>query len=85
MALRDVVSGEILVVGGWLHWIILEVFSNLSNMMILFYTKPERQNFAFTLHISCIPWSEGLIHYVRSAIHASDQAKTSAFSAPDKR
>jgi len=30
----DVVQWEILVVGGWLDWMILEVFSNLGNSMI---------------------------------------------------
>ena len=29
------VSGEILVVGGWLDWMILEVFSNPGDSMIL--------------------------------------------------
>jgi len=30
----DVVQWEILVVGGWLDWMILEVFSNLGDSMI---------------------------------------------------
>ena len=34
VVLRDVVSGELLVVGGWLHWITLEVFSNLGDSVI---------------------------------------------------
>ena len=30
-------SGEILVVGGWLDWVILEVFSNIDDAMILWF------------------------------------------------
>jgi len=29
------VSGEMLVVGGWLHWMILEVFSNLGDSVVV--------------------------------------------------
>ena len=32
--LRDVVSGALLVVGGWLDWVILGVFSNLDDSML---------------------------------------------------
>ena len=35
VVLRDVVSWEILVIDGWLDWMILEVFSNLGDSMIL--------------------------------------------------
>ena len=34
IVLRDMVYWEILVVGGWLDWMILEVFSNLGDSMI---------------------------------------------------
>ena len=33
--LRDVVQWEILVIGDWLDWVILEVFSNLSDSVAL--------------------------------------------------
>ena len=32
-------SGEILVVGGWLDWMILEAFSNLGDFMMYFFQK----------------------------------------------
>ena len=35
VVLRDMVECEILVVGGQLDWMILEVFSNLGNSMVL--------------------------------------------------
>jgi len=35
VVLRSIVKGEILVVGGWLNWMILEVFSNLDDSVIL--------------------------------------------------
>jgi len=33
--LRAWFSGKILVIGGWLDWMILEVFSSLGDLMIL--------------------------------------------------
>ena len=33
--LRDMVQWEIVVVGGWLGWMILEVFSSLGDSVIL--------------------------------------------------
>jgi len=35
VVLRDMVNGDILVVGGWLDWMTLEVFSSLCDSMIL--------------------------------------------------
>ena len=35
VVLRDIVSWDILVVGAWLDWMNLEVFSNLGDSMIL--------------------------------------------------
>ena len=40
VVLRDTASGEILVVGGWLDWITLEVFSNLGDSLTVFGTVP---------------------------------------------
>jgi len=34
-------SGEILMVGGWLDWVILEAFSNLGDSMILWFRLPH--------------------------------------------
>ena len=34
VVLRDIVWGELLVMGGWLDWVILWVFSNLRDSMI---------------------------------------------------
>ena len=36
VVLRDMVSWEILVIGGWLDWMISEVFSNLDDSMKYF-------------------------------------------------
>ena len=35
VVLRDMVKWAILVIGGWLDWMILELFSNLDDSMIL--------------------------------------------------
>ena len=35
--LRDRAEWEILVIGGWVDWMILDVFSNPGGSMILFY------------------------------------------------
>ena len=37
VVLKDMVYWQILVIGEWLDWMILEVFSNLGDSMILFY------------------------------------------------
>ena len=37
-------SGEILVVDGWLDWMILEVLTNLNDSMILIFLKPHAFN-----------------------------------------
>ena len=42
VVVRDMVSGELLVMGGWLDWVILEVFSNLGDSAIpRFYTRMQ--------------------------------------------
>jgi len=44
VVLRDIFIGIILVIGGWLDWMILEVFSNIGDSTILY---PARFQFAF--------------------------------------
>jgi len=39
VVLRDMVSGNLLVAGGRLDWMILEVFCNLGDSMILWWEK----------------------------------------------
>ena len=41
VVLRDMVSWEILVIGGWLDWMISEGFSNLGDSMIPLSASPS--------------------------------------------
>ena len=44
VVLRTWFNGEILVVGGRLNWMILEVFSSLGDSVILFYVSKSSTN-----------------------------------------
>ena len=51
VALRSMVSGEILVVGGQLDWVILDIFSNLGDFVKPHFHPPQH-NFS-----SQSPWA----------------------------
>ena len=48
VVLRDMVWWEILMIGEWSDWMILEVFSNVGNSLILMLSKLEATNGTLT-------------------------------------
>ena len=53
VVLRDMVYWELLVMGGWLGWVILWVFSNLGDSMILWLYDYKHKYFRTHSHHHC--------------------------------